>query len=81
MVVKEAEVNRTIGIAEREIERLKGEETNLHTRIAAQVELEQIQDNNHKEVVAKKTEKHKEISQLFMQMMNEGYTFTEAEIN
>lgn len=45
------------------------------------MELEQIQDNSHKEVVAKKTERHKEMVQLFQEMMKEGYNFTEEEIN
>ena len=38
-ILKETDANRMAGMAEREIERLKGEETELHDRIAAQVEL------------------------------------------
>lgn len=45
------------------------------------MELEQIQDNSHKEATAKKTEKQKEVGQLFQEMVKEGYTFTEEEIN
>lgn len=55
VILKESDTNKIAGISEREIERLKGEETELVDRFAAQVELEQIQDDKHKELLMKLT--------------------------